>query len=521
MLRLKKCLIVLVAFCALLLLLAGCTAKVSEKTENKGETENKTLAVGLAQFPGNLDPADQYNGWYVVKFGVGETLVKIGKDMKIEPWLAETWKKVDDLTWQIKIRDNVIFHNGTKVTGEAVKASLERTVAMNKRASQLLDIASIEVNGNEITVKNNHPNPSFIPALADPFAVIVDVDAARTMGEEFAEKPVATGPFKIKGYAKDVEVVVEKNDNYWGSKPKLDEVVFKFIPDSNTRVMALQAGEIQVADNIPAESVEAIIKTGAYQILSGSSLRTHMLIFNVTKPGLDDVNVRKAINMAINREDLANKVMKESAIPAVGPFPLVLPFGGNELEGYAYQPEEAKKLLDAAGWKPGSDGVRRKNDRKLEFSVLCYKNRPELPVLLEAIQAELKEIGVKINIINVENIGEALKKDFDATIYSLNTAPYGDPQYFLETVFKTGAASNFGKYSNPRLDLLTDKLKTTFNVQERNTIAKEAQQIVLNDAAFAFLVYPKSLLAMSNKVEGIELSPSEFYMLNPDVTVRP
>ena len=317
--------------------------------------------------------------------------MKIGKDMKVEPWLAETWKKVDDFTWQIKIRDNVLFHNGTKVTGEAVKASLERTVAMNKRASQLLDIASIEVNGNEITVKNNRPNPSFIPALADPFAVIVDVAAAMAMGEEFAEKPVATGPFKIKKYVKDAEIVVERNSNYWGSRSKLDEVAFKFIPDSNTRVMALQAGEIQVADNIPAESVEAIIKSGSYQILSGSSLRTHMLIFNVTKPGLDDINVRKAVNMAINRDDLAGKVMKGSAIPAVGPFPLVLPFGGNELKGYAYQPEEAKRLLDAAGWKPGSDGIRRKNDRKLEFSVLCYKNRPELPVLLEAIQAELKE----------------------------------------------------------------------------------------------------------------------------------
>jgi peptide/nickel transport system substrate-binding protein len=520
--KLKNHFIIFITIGTLLLSMAGCGQNVFEKSGHKEKTEKKTLTIGLAQWPGNLDPADNYNGWYVVKYGIGETLVKIGKDMKIEPWLAESWTQVDDVTWKIKIRDNVTFHNGAKVTGDAVKASLERTVKINKRAPQLLDIASIEANGNEITVKNNHPNPSFISVLIDPFAVIVDVTAANTMGEEFAEKPVLTGPFKVKDYVKDIQVVVEKNDVYWGDKAKLDEVTFKYIPDSNTRVMALQAGEIQVANNIPVESTEAITKTGNYQVVGASSVRTHMIIFNVNKPGLDDINVRKAINMAINREDLADKVMEGSGIPAVGPFPLVLPFGGNELKGYDYRPEDAKKLLDDAGWKPGPDNIRQKNGKKLEFTVLCYKNRPELPILLETIQGALKDIGIRINIANVENITEALMKgDFDAAIYSLNTAPTGDPQYLLETMFRTGANSNFGKYSNSRLDFLADQLKTTFDTRERNSIAREAQQVVLNDAAFAFLVYPKSYMAISNKVKGIVLSPSEYYMLNSDVTVAP
>lgn len=520
--NLRKGLITIVTIATLLLLIvSGCGGKSSEKDGNSGQNEHKTLTVGMAFAPDNLDPAEGWNGWHVVKFGMGETLVKLGKDMKFEPWLAESWTKVDDVTWKIKIRDNVMFHNGTKVTGKAVRASLERTLKMNERAPQLLDIASIEANGNEITIKNKRPNPSFISALADPFAVIVDAAAANTMGEEFARKPVLTGPFKLKEYVKDVQVVVERNDSYWGDKAKLDEVAFKFITDSNTRMMALQAGEIRVADNIPAESMEAITETGVFQVVSESSVRTHMLIFNVKKPGLDDINVRKAINMAINREDLGVKVMKGSGIPAVGPFPLVLPFGGNELKGYTYQPEEAGKLLDDAGWKPGPDNVRRKNGKKLEFTVLCYKKRPELPVLLETIQAELKEIGIKINIANMENISEALKGDFDASIYSLNTAPTGDPQYLLETMFRTGASSNFGKYTSSGLDTLADKLKTAFDTGERNSIAKEAQQVVLNDAAFAFLVYPKTNMAISNKVKGIVLSPSEFYMLNSDVTVIP
>ena len=392
------------------MVLSSCGQGGTEKTGTGVEkSKEKTLTVGMAFSVANLDPADNYNGWNVVRYGMGETLVKMSKDMKFEAWLAESWTKVDDVTWKIKIRDNVMFHNGAKVNAAAVKASLERTVKVNKRAPQLLDITSIEANGNEITVKNNHPNPSFIPALADPFAVIVDVAAANTMGAEFAMKPVLTGPFKLKNYEKDVQVVVEKNDNYWGNKAELKEVAFKIIPDSSTRVMALQAGEIQVADNIPVESKEVIAKTGNHQMLSESSVRTHMLIFNVKKPGLDDINVRKAINMAINRDDLGNKVMQGSGIPAVGPFPLVLPFGSNEIKGYAYQPEQAVRLLDDAGWKLGANGVRQKNGEELEYTVLSYNKRPELPVLMETIQGELKNIGVKINISNVENISEALK----------------------------------------------------------------------------------------------------------------
>lgn len=499
-----------------LFIVSGCGG-IAEKNGNSGAQEQKTITVGMAQSPTNLDPAEEYNGWYVVKFGLGETLVKMGKNMKIEPWLAESWTKVDDLTWKIKVRDNVVFQNGKKVSGEAVKASLERSIKVNKRAPQLLDIASIKAEGNDVMVKNNHPNPSFIPALADPFAVIADAEAAGTM----SSKPVLTGPFKVKEYVKDVQVVVGKNDTYWGDKAKLDKVAFKFIPDGNTRMMALQAGEIQVADNVPVESMEIIKKSGTFEVLSESSLRTHMLILNTRKPGLDDVKVRKAISLAINREDLGNKVMEGGGIPAIGPFPSALPFGSNELSGYACQPEEAKKLLDNAGWKNGPDNIRQKNGKKLEFTVLCYKNRPELPVLLETIQGELRTIGIKINIANVEKISEALKGDYDASIYSLNTAPTGDPQYLLETMFRTGASSNYANYSSPRLDALADKLKTTFDSEERNALAKEAQQVVLDDAAYACLVYPKTNMAVNNKVSGIVLSPSEYYMLNSKAAIMP
>jgi peptide/nickel transport system substrate-binding protein len=512
----KKVVVLLIITAFLMMMAVGCG---DDKTKTP-QKEEKPLTVGWAQWCSNLDPGDGYNGWYTTEFGMGETLVKTSKGMKLEPWLAESWENVDDITWKIKIRDNVKFHNGKKVDGAAVKASLERTIKMNKRAPGLLDIASIEAKGNEVIVKNNKPNPSFITSLADPFATIVDAAAAEEMGDKFKDDPVLTGPFKLKEYVKDERVAVVRNEDYWGEKAKLKDVIFKNIPDANTRLMALQSGEVQVADKVPAEQIDVLEKDKDLKVLSESSVRLHMLIFNLKRPGLDDINVRKAINVAVNRDDLAQKVMSGSGIPAVGPFPPVFPFGSG-LKGYDYNQEEAKKLLDEAGWKPGSDGIRQKDGKKLEYTFLSYKSRPELPVLLEAIQSQLKDIGIKIEIKNVENATEVMKSgDFDGSIYSFSTAPTGDPQYMLETIFMSSGDNNFGSYSSEKLDALGKKLQSSFKTEERNSIAKEAQQILIDDAAFAFLVHPKIITAVHKDVGGLVITPTEYYFLDSKVSYK-
>ncbi|MGI6406674.1 MAG: ABC transporter substrate-binding protein [Syntrophaceticus sp.] len=512
-----KKVVVLLAVTALLVMMAvGCGNEASKSSQE----EVKPLTVGWSQWHSNLDPNDGYNGWYTMEYGMGETLVKTSEGMNLEPWLAESWESVDDSTWKIKIRDHVKFHNGKKVDGAAVKTSLERSIKMNARAPGLLDIASIEAEGNEIIVKNNNPNPSFMSSLADPFATIVDAEAAEKLGDKFKDEPVLTGPFKLKEHVKDDHVTVVRNDDYWGDKPKLQEVKFKHIKDANTRIMALQSGEVQVADKIPAEQIEVLEKDENIKVLSESSVRQHMLIFNLIRPGLDDIYVRKAINMAVNRDDLAEKVMSGSGIPAVGPFPEVLPYGSG-LKGYEYNVEAAKKLLDDAGWALGSDGIRQKGDTKLEYNFLSYSSRPELPVIMEAVQSQLKDIGIKMELSNVESVEEVMGGgNFDGSIYSFSTAPTGDPQYMLETIFMTGGDGNYGAYSSEQLDALGKRLKSTFDPEERTAIAKEAQQTLIDDAAFAFLVHPKIITAVHKDVEGLVITPTEYYFLDSKISYQ-
>lgn len=498
------------------MVLSGCTTNTGEK-ENTNVSETKSIIYGSSFQPKGIDPAINWNGWYSIKCGLGETLVKINDKMEIEPWIAKEFKMVDDTTWSITIKDGIKFNNGREVKGEDIKASLERSIRLNKMIEKLLDIASINVKGNELIIKTNKPNPTFLSSLAMCQATIHDAVAAEENNEAFIKNPILTGPYKLKEYVKDSHITVVRNEEYWGDKPNLDEVTFKYIPDSNTRIMALQSGEIQIADNVPSENIEILSKDGKYEIISESTLRTHMIILNTDTEIFKDDSVRKAINMGFDRNEIAEILMQGSVIPAIGPYPVALPFGSEKLNTYNYDVDTANKLLDEAGWKMNDNNIREKDGKKLEFNCLSYKNRPELPIILEAMQGQLKDIGISMTITNVESISEAFKGDFEAGIYSMNTAPTGDPQYFLDTVFRTGADSNFGKYSNANLDQLIEELGKTFDVQKRRDIAKEAQQIIIDDANFIFVSYPKSSMAISKEVSGLKLSPVEYYMLDSQV----
>lgn len=517
-------LMIMVLAMMLILGSAGCG---SQKTQDEqGEVPEVTekeqvLTVGSSFFPSNLDPADDWNGWYTVEYGLGETPVRLSSAMELEPWVAESWRQVDPHTWEIKIKDGVKFQNGKPADAAAVKASLERTVAINPRAQELFNIDVMEAAGNTLTVKTKAPNPAFMSCMVDPLAVVADVNAAEEMGESFKASPVLTGPFKAVKYEKDVEIVVERNEDYWGEKAVLQRVVFKMIPDDNTRIMAIQSGAIDVVENVPVGSLDLFKQKEQYQMLSESGVRDHILVFNLAKPVFQDIAVRKAINTAIDRNALADDLMKGMAVAGVGPFPLVTPFGGDKLSGYGYDAAAAAKILDDAGWVLNSEGVRAKGDQKLNIVIKTYGSRPELPQIGQVLQSQLEEIGIKVAVEVVENIDESMSSgNFDAVIYSMNTAVTGDPQYFLNIFFQTGADSNYGKYSSPALDKVIEELGNTFETPKRYELAQKAQQIILDDAAFVFLVYPKSNLVAKSNISGLSLHPSDFYFINPQMKVE-
>ncbi|MCC5468508.1 ABC transporter substrate-binding protein [Pelosinus baikalensis] len=507
----KKRLLIVSLIAMLCTSIVGCSKSNSEdKVSNK---ETKNIVVGLNLFQTNLDPALEWNGWYVSMYGIGETLVKFNKNMEIEPSLADSWKKVDDLTWQFHIRDGVKFHNDTQLTASTVKSSLERALKSNPRAQEMLAVDSITAEGQNLTITTKIPHTTLLGNLADPINSIVDTTAA---ADTFAKAPIGTGPFKIKSYTDGSQVVVERYNDYWGGKALINEATFKYIKDDNTRSMALQSGEIDVANNVSINNLSLFEDKSKYAISTTTSLRIVMSYFNFENEFLKDPAVRKAIALGVDRDSYSKSLLKGTAVPAVGPFSGSLPYGNKNLTGYTYNKAEATKLLNDAGYKDtNGDGIVEKDGKNLSLNIAVFPTRAEIPVIGEAMQAQLKEIGIAANLKSYESVNPILKSgDFDLCLYNVNTATTGDPQAFLESYFRTDGSTNFGKYSNPTVDSLIDKLKNEYETQKRYDLATKIQQNLLEDNAGLFLVTPMSNRVSKSTVSGMEVYPIDFYMLD-------
>lgn len=249
--------------------LSGCGA--ATKTEdNSGKGENtsaqqtqadKKLVMAYTWKPSGVDPHGD-NSWDVMRSGAGETLIRLNEKLEPVAWLAKEWKHDSPNVWSFSLQDKVTFHNGKSMDAVSVKASLLRSIEKSHLAKDLLDVKSIDVTGPlTLKITTNQPNAALVSNLADPSTIVLDV---ASMKDE-QSYPAMTGAFKIKAFNKDQSLVVERYDGYWGEKARLVEATMKFITDGNSRLMALQSGEVDVATDIPVDNAEVLKRTTSYK----------------------------------------------------------------------------------------------------------------------------------------------------------------------------------------------------------------------------------------------------------------
>ena len=260
--KMKRLAAFVLSACMCLSFLAGCgsnqsTKESEEQTEaasTKESSGKKTLVIGDTTFntsneEPDVNPHNSYAGWACIRYGVGETLVKYSDDMEIQPWLATQWENVDDLTWKITLRDDVSYSSGRKMDGESVKQCLEHLLETHERAQSDTKIASIEADGQVLTIKTSEPKPALLNYLGDPYGCIIDVDAGFDNGIV-----AGTGPYIAVDLKTDDHLTLVKNENYWGGTPHIDELTIRTITDGNTLANALQSGEVQAAYGMAYES---------------------------------------------------------------------------------------------------------------------------------------------------------------------------------------------------------------------------------------------------------------------------
>lgn len=459
-----------------------------------------------------LDPV--HDGVPLVKWGMGEMLARVNVKGELEPWLAAGWRAIDPLRWEIKLREGVTFWDGTPVDAAAVKASLERTAAQNPAARAELQAAAIEVvDARTLVITTRSPNAALPAALAQWKFVIHSAAAARAKGDDaFAREPVLTGPFKPVEFKKDEVTTLVRHDAYWGGKPFLERIQVKLVKDGNTRVMALQSGDADLALNVPVESVGTLRQQPGIWVHETLGGAQEFVLLNPATPPLDDPAVRRAISLGLDRRMLARQVLGGSVEAAGDVYAPIYPWALPHL--YPTDVAQAARLLDEAGWRPGPDGIRQKNGKPLAFTALWYPQRTDLQPLGIALQAQLKALGMQVELKMVEQIDAALKAPgWGAALYYNNTAPGGDPQYLLDTFFKSGSKVNFGAV-HPEMDRLTEAIRTTIDSGERAKLVRRVQEFLAEQVPMVPLVAKKEILAVSERLQNVRPHPVSIYVID-------
>ncbi|EHS55579.1 nickel ABC transporter substrate-binding protein [Paenibacillus sp. Aloe-11] len=495
-------------------MVAACSSSPSGSltSSDANAPQDKSVTLLFNVQSSSIDPHTDVN-YTAVRAGVGETLVKVNKDLKLEAWLAEKWNSKDGQHWTFNIRPGVKFHSSKPVDAAAVKASLERAQKLNPSVKNALHIRDIQANGQILKVTTDRPFPEFASELVHPNTAVIDTSSTDAL-------PSGTGPFKAASFRAGSELNLERNNQYWNGEVKLKQAKFVFNEDANARQLAFQAKDADIVYRPPIESLDLLKADSTVKVDSLPSLRTHQLIYNMNNNDLKKTAVRKAFDHLINRDEIANGIMSGQGTPAQGPF----------LSGFPFSPAYAMKKFDLsaardsfkqAGYS-GQDGkVKAPDGQALHLTLLTYQSRAELPLISQLIQANAKELGITIDIRQVDNIDEylAAHQDWDLATYSSITAPRGDGSYFLNAAYMPEGALNYGHVHLPKLEAVITKLNRAVNEEQRNKLALEAVSMIDQETLQSFLVHPNNVVAYRNYVHNWVTSQSEYYLLTQDLDV--
>lgn len=501
-------------------ILTSCgTEKEKEAVSTEAQATGGHMNIALYWFGETLDPAENWDGWTLTRAGVGETLVTVDENLEIVGQLADSWENVDETTWKFHIRQGVTFQNGNPLTPEAVKSSIERTVKINERGESALKLASIDVDGEYVVIKTKEPYGAFLANISDPMFIIVDTSADTS---KFKETPVCTGPYMVTSFKPATSFEAVAYENYWGGKPALDGITVFDIEDDNTRALALQSGDVDMAQGIRAGDIALFTDNKDYIVKTTTGTRIEFLVMNTSKSVLSDKNLRLAVNSAVDYDTIA-KVVGGGAVPAKAPFPASAPYGYDELNKQSFDLEKTKALLTEAGYKDtDNDGYVDKNGKNFELNIYgtAGGNTRANSTVAELLESQLKTAGIKANIKIAENLDDIKKNgEFDLLFQNWQTVSTGDSQWFLDNAFKTDGSGNYGKYSNKELDDLINKLATAFDVKERQKITKEASQVIIDEAYGTYIVSQANVNVSNNKVENMRNFPIDYYFLTVDTKI--
>ncbi|MFA5268151.1 MAG: ABC transporter substrate-binding protein [Methanoregula sp.] len=471
----------------------------------------------------SIDPAS--SGVFVTeKAMITEPLVGATQDFVLTPKLASSWKQTSPTTWEFKLRDDVKFHNGKPMTASEVKFSLDRTSKENSQSRQMADYKSSRViDDHTIEVTTNRNNPILPAVLHYSNFGIIHPDSLNAQGN--FSIPVGTGPMMYDSFDQQTRVfTVKKNPDYWAGTVKLDGVVFSSVPDHSSRTLAIEKGDIDFTVDLPYNEAERIDALPGINVEKYLTPRVYILYVNFDRAPLQDLRLRKALSLAINRTDIVNHVLYGVGQPARGFFLPSMSFGNKNLDELQYDPVKAKALLAEMGYKDtNGDGIVEKDGQPLTIDLITATNRPALAPMLETIGSDLKAIGIqpKVEVMaSAAQTDRVTARTYDLQLVASNIAMVPDPGYILPNWFKSNGPTNSGKWKNATMDAEIDDAFHTADDKERlgkwNKIEADAYDLlpVIPVADYGVLIVKK------DTVQGYKFDPTAHdYALGYEITI--
>ncbi len=427
-----------------------------------------------------------------------EPLVVFGSDLGLEPRLATSWVFAEDgSSLTFFLRDGVKFHDGTPFTSADVKDTFEWVLDEKNGAQNrplYADITSIDTPDDLTVVMNLSELNSF---LLNNIARMPIVPAGS--GEDFGSSPIGTGPYTFGELVHDDRMVVNAFADYWGGAPKTATLVFRPIPEDATRLLAFEAGEIDLMQAQPVPSELPRIEADDRFIVERSPGTGYTYVGMNNKSGaLADVRVRKAISYLIPREAVVARILNGIGQPGFSMLSPQMAWFNPDVEGYAYDPEKAAALLAEAGIAEGTTIRLHTNENAVRMQ------------LAEILAFELSQVGVTLDV-TIEEFGAFLERvqttdDFD--LFILGWGGQLDPDRAMIRQFTTDGSANYTKYSNARVDeLLNQGRRVDPSSQESIDIYREAQAIVVDEAPYAYAYYTEEIALMHPWIQGWSVHP--------------
>ncbi len=531
----KLSLFILVCFTLFTVLSAGCgNSQVSSVPSTGGQPKTGgILRYPLLDDPLSLDPAN-FNEELGINVGkeIYDGLVDLDLEKnEIVPAHAEKWDIKDNKVFTFYLRKGAKFHNGKEVTAEDFKYSFDRLLnpdtgstvawllenvkgAQERMAGKTTDTEGIKVIDTytlEITLAS--PSPSFLSWLAHPGTAVVDRETVEKAGKDFKStgaKPevvVGTGPFKLSLWKPKYAIKLVRNEEYYGRKAYLDAVEFKIVPDPTTMLNEFRAGNLDLIDIIPPGQARLVEKEFPDQVIKQTIWNVEFFGLNVGKsPFKDSPKLRQALNYAVDRDGIIRAVLEGNGVPAKGVLPPGMAEYNDNLKGYTYDPVKAAALLAEAGYPEG---------RGLPELEIAYNVHEKNQKLAEALQAQLKEIGVKTKLkgmplpVYQREVGTG-----NLVMFKLAwSADSLDAGCILTPMFSS-RAGNFFSYGNSEVDRLLVEAQSNPDTNERIKLYRQAEQIIVDETPAIWLFHPVNLYLKADNIQGVKTNAMDIIPLS-------